>query len=245
MDVLDQSSAYQYQVLRWATSSPLLLHAICALSAKQMSLIDNDFLWDPVSANHYGHSLGLLIEELTSPKHDRGIVLSATILLCSFELLALPGMDYERHLYGARTLIEARDIPTDGSNLEHASFWVFARHDVSLALVCGRPTLIAPSEWPAVPQSKELNEDDNAKQILWLLAKVIAFKFSHVTSDCSEPHVSGIQSLILDIDNWWDTIPSHTRGIFTRGLLDHEVAQIWFSSPSAGKTSESMFPFKC
>lgn len=64
MDILDHSCIYQRQVLRYALSSSLLLHAICALSAKQMSLIGDSFLWEPVSTRYYGKSLGLLIEEL-------------------------------------------------------------------------------------------------------------------------------------------------------------------------------------
>lgn len=150
MDILDHSLTYQRQVLRHALSSSLLLHAICALSAKQMSLISDSFLWEPMSTRYYGKSLGLLTKELEKQQFVREIVIAATILLCSYELLAYPGTDYQNHLYGARSSFQAHNIASTGTMLEKASFWIYARQDVSMALVHECAPLISPHEWPTI-----------------------------------------------------------------------------------------------
>ncbi|KAK0618676.1 Benzoate 4-monooxygenase, partial [Lasiodiplodia hormozganensis] len=73
MDVMDHSHRYQRAVLRLALSSPLILHALCALAAKQMSLVSSSAaaaagpppsLWEPLAARYYGESLRLLIAAL-------------------------------------------------------------------------------------------------------------------------------------------------------------------------------------
>lgn len=69
---MDHSHRYQRAVLRLALSSPLILHALCALAAKQMSLVSStgaatgppSSLWEPLAARYYGESLRLLIAAL-------------------------------------------------------------------------------------------------------------------------------------------------------------------------------------
>lgn len=90
---MDHSHRYQRDVLRLALSSPLILHALCALAAKQMSLVSPHrhhhaafpsstaaaappSLWEPLAARYYGESLRLLIaalaEDTTEGSTERG-----------------------------------------------------------------------------------------------------------------------------------------------------------------------------
>ncbi|KAH7268655.1 hypothetical protein B0J15DRAFT_533921 [Fusarium solani] len=235
MDILDHSLTFQRQVLPSALSSPLLFHSICALSAKQMSLTQDNGLWEPISSHHYGESLRLLIHDVTVEGTKRATMLSATILLCSYELLAFPGADYQRHLFGGRTLIEADFDVVSATNLGRASFWIYARQDVSLALVNERPTLIPPKEWPAVPFSNERQEDALGKRILWLLARVIEIRFaipSHFDGVTLEDHLDAIVSEIV---HWSESVPSHARGVDIQGDLADGLKQTWFCVPSAGQ----------
>jgi hypothetical protein len=150
-----------------------------------MSLIGDSFLWEPVSTRYYGKSLGLLIEELEKQQSSREIVIAATILLCGYELLACPGADYQKHQYGARSLFQTHNVASTGTKLEKASFWIFARQDVSMALVHECATLISPQEWPSLSESEGIEEDLLGNQILWILAKLIRFKFSPDKSSTS------------------------------------------------------------
>lgn len=234
MDILDHSLAYQRQVVRLALRSPLLMHSICALSARQMSLVGERFLWGPVSARHYGKSLGLLIRELNEQQSGREVIIAATILLCSSELLTLPGADYQRHLYGARSLFQTHNIAANGTDLEHASFWIFARQDVSVAIIRECATLIPPQEWPAIPQSGEPEEDRLGKRILWLLAKMIKFRFMPFAGGCSDQQTQHFRDLCSEIDLWWEGLPSSARGVTMADISDDGLTKTWFCVPSAG-----------
>lgn len=103
------------------------MHAVCALSAKKRSLTHNRYLWEPIASRFYGKSLSLLINELTEQSTDRKLLLTATILLGSYELLAQPGIDYQRHAYGAHTIISSCSLKEEVTALEKASFWIYAR----------------------------------------------------------------------------------------------------------------------
>ncbi|GKZ26571.1 hypothetical protein AbraIFM66951_002629 [Aspergillus brasiliensis] len=197
MDIFDRSHTYENEVVRYSLSSPLLMHAVCALAAKQMSLIQNKFLWEPVSSRFYGQSLNLLIKELTKQSADRQILLAVTILLGSYELLAQPGIDYQRHLYGAHTLITTHNIGEEGNAFEKASFWIYARQDVALALVNERPTLTPPDKWPAPPANATPVEDCFGNKILWLLAKVIEARFAATSEQWSIAERQDFESLVL------------------------------------------------
>ncbi|KAF2794704.1 hypothetical protein K505DRAFT_303512 [Melanomma pulvis-pyrius CBS 109.77] len=231
MDVLDHSLSYQRQVVRRSLSSSLLLHSVCALAAKQMSLASERFLWEPVSARYYGESLRLLIQDLNRPETSHEIVLAATILLCSYELLAAPGLDYERHLYGARTLIQARGIGAEVTDLEQASFWVYARQDVAMAVMNECPTLIPTHEWPA-PLGHGFEEDTLGCQILWLLARVLELRFGSM-DNLQDIRAQGLRNVSNEIDQWWDQLPSTARGVCTGDFSEDGLLKVWFYVPSA------------
>ncbi|OMP85291.1 hypothetical protein BK809_0003961, partial [Diplodia seriata] len=177
MDVLDHTQRYQRDVLRLALASPLILHALCALAAKQMSRADASAppsLWEPLAARYYGESLRLLIRALaedtsaaateaegagvggaggeggggTGRTRKREETLTATILLASCELLAAPSADYARHLRGALTLMQTGGIDfRSASRLEAAGLWVFARQDVAMAVAGKRGLLWGVGRW--------------------------------------------------------------------------------------------------
>ncbi|PLB50810.1 hypothetical protein P170DRAFT_474364 [Aspergillus steynii IBT 23096] len=235
MDIFDCSHTYQNEVVMYSLSSPLLMHAVCALSARQMSLIDNKFLWEPVSSRFYGESLSLLIKELTEQSTDSELVLAGTILLGSYELLTQPGIDYQRHLYGAHTLILSRNIGEEGTPFEQASFWIYARQDVALALVNERPTLTPPAKWPAIPANAVPVEDWFGKKILWLLARVIEAKFTVKIEHWSSVELRDFEGLVSDIDLLWTSLPSHVRGIHMKHALfeDERLFRVWFHVPAA------------
>lgn len=237
MDVFDHSHTYKNDVVMYSLSSPLLMHAVCALPAKQMSLVDNKFLWEPVSSRFYGKSLSLLIKELTEQSTDSQLVLAATIMLGSYELLTQPGIDYQRHLYGAHTLILSRNIREDGTLFEKASFWIYARQDVALALVNERPTLTPPAKWPAITADAAPVEEWFGKRILWLLARVIEAKFTAKIEKWSRAELGKFESLVSEIDLSWAALPSHVRGVHMKHTFFEEegLSRVWFHVPSACK----------
>lgn len=235
LDILDHSLTFQRQVLSCALSAPLLLHSICALSAKQMGLTEDKDIWEPISMQHCGQSLILLSQDLWAKGADRDTILSATILLCCHNMLAVPDADYERLLYGSRTLIEADLNAIDASDISRASFWIYARHDVSLALQNERPTLIPPNEWPAVPSPQETQEDALAKRMLWLLARVVEARFDNRNDMDMKEQDELILNLSSELTGWSMRIPTHSNGVEVEDDLDDDLEHTWFCVPAAGK----------
>lgn len=235
MDVLDHQRSFEVEVMRLAMSSPLLLHAVCALAAQHKSLATESFLWAPLSSHHYGKSIRLLICALTDQQEtSREILTAATILLCSYELLAFPGTDYERHMYGARSIFQAVEIGAHATGLEHASFWVYARQDVGMALVHERATFILPRAWLSVPKLNEREEDKCGRRVLWLLAKMIELRFSAEEAAPSNSHRRQFRDLVSELDMWWEGLPESARGVTLEDPVSKETPITWFALPSAG-----------
>ncbi|KAL4961184.1 Zn(II)2Cys6 transcription factor [Aspergillus stella-maris] len=238
MDIFDRSQTYQNEVVKYSMDFPLLMHAICALSARQMSLSQAKFVWEPIASRFYGESLRLLIRELSNQDTQRDLLLAATILLGSYELLEQPGIDYQRHLYGANTLIQTHDIRHKSTPLDHASFWIYARQDVALALGNERPTLTPPDQWP-IPSSNESDpvEDHFGKRMLWLLARVVDVRFSEtgLSNESSSAKRTALESLVSEIDLLWTALPSHVRGAYLnhKTSKEEDLSSVWFCAPSA------------
>ncbi|KAK4081154.1 transcriptional regulator family: Fungal Specific TF [Trichoderma aggressivum f. europaeum] len=233
MDVLDHSSNYRRQVTRRAASSALLMYSICALSAKQMSLVGEHSVWEPVAGRFYGQSLRLLIHDLNQLDARYDEVFVATILLCSYELLANPGPDYRKHLEGVSSLLRSHCLSSITTDLDKASFWIYARHDVAMALINYCPTLIAAREWPDAMSGSNLEEDATGNQILWLLAKVIELRFAppgSIPDDCQQ----NLRETGTEVDKWWDNLPSTSRGLSSGEVSEDGLSQLWFCVQSAG-----------
>ncbi|KAL6874811.1 hypothetical protein J3F83DRAFT_728746 [Trichoderma novae-zelandiae] len=234
MDVLDHSSTYRRQVTRRAASSALLMYSICALSAKQMSLVGEHSAWEPVAGRFYGQSLRLLIHDLSRLDTSYGEVLVATILLSSYELLAVPGPEYRRHLEGVSSLLRSHQLSSVSADLDRASFWIYARHDVAMALINYCPPLIATSEWPDAIASRDSAEDAMGNQVLWLLARVIELRFTPLSSSSStDNHEQNLRQVGQEVDKWWDELPLTSHGLSSGEQSGDGLSQLWFCAQSA------------
>ncbi|KAL5093517.1 hypothetical protein Trisim1_010247 [Trichoderma cf. simile WF8] len=233
MDVLDHASNYRRQVTRRAASSALLMYSICALSAKQMSLVGEHSVWEPVAGRFYGQSLRLLIHDLNQLDARYDEVFVATILLCSYELLAIPGPDYRKHLEGVSSLLRSHCLSSITTDLDKASFWIYARHDVAMALINYCPTLVATSEWPNAMTGNNLEEDAIGNQILWLLAKVIELRFAPSDSIIPKDGHENLREIGTEIDRWWDDLPSTSRGLSSGEVSEDGLSKLWFCAQSA------------
>lgn len=235
MDVCDDTLTYQRHVVRLALSSELLLHSICALSAKQMSLVKERYLWEPVAAEHYGISLRLLMRDLGGPDMSRDVTLAATILLCSYELLANPGTDYKNHMLGTRTLIQSYRAMNGTTAIERASFWIFARQDVAMAIMNETQPLIHPSEWEAAVHRLGDAEDGLGNKMLWLLARTVQLRFISTDKCDTQPSALDARDISSAINQWWCDLPTTTHGVHVGGASEDGLTETWFHAPSSGQ----------
>lgn len=235
MDVCDDTLTFQRHVVRLALSSDLLLHSICALSAKQMSLVKERYLWEPVAADHYGTSLRLLMRDLDRSDISRDVTLAAAIFLCSYELMANPGTEYKKHMLGARTLIQTYKAMNGNTDVERASFWIFARQDVAMAIENETQTLIHPSEWEAAVDRLGNSEGGLGNKIVWLLARTVQVRFTSTGKADAQASALGAHDVSSAIDQWWRDLPPTTHGVRVEEESEDGLTEIWFHAPSTGQ----------
>ncbi|PSN72990.1 hypothetical protein BS50DRAFT_175974 [Corynespora cassiicola Philippines] len=174
MDLMDHTCTYQLSIPRFALSSPLLFHGICAFTAKHLALANNctNRYWDPVAQAHYGSALRLLIHALNS--HDHSHALTATILLSSYEIVAALGSEHHRrHFLGLTMLIKHHGITARSTGIDGANFWVYVRHEIAIALGNGQSLVLNPEDWNVFWEEGERREDVLGNRVLWILARVI------------------------------------------------------------------------
>ncbi|KAJ4296766.1 hypothetical protein N0V90_006814 [Kalmusia sp. IMI 367209] len=173
MDLMDHSSTYQLIIPKLTLTSPLLFHCVCAFTAKYLALSERrNTSWDPIAQSHYGLALRHLIAALNTPSHQH--VLTATILLSSYEIIAgIASEHHRRHLLGQTMLIKHHGISAQSTGIDRANFWIHMRHEIGFAQTTGRPLVLDPECWNVRWQDGETREDVLGNHVLWILARVI------------------------------------------------------------------------
>ncbi|EAW17230.1 uncharacterized protein NFIA_005940 [Aspergillus fischeri NRRL 181] len=237
MDLFDDEANFQRTVVKRALRCSLLMSAICALTARHITMVDEGGeVWKPVAVQYYGESLRQLIASLDCPTSCPVDILAATILLSSYELLASPGLDHRRHVSGALTLIRTHACRASSEGLMAAAFWVYARQDIAMALVHECPTMLPPDEWGVSWDEQETREGQLGNQMVWLLARVIAHTFRSTTGSV-QALSEGRASLIKELDAWHERLPESFRGTAFGPPLEEGFLPRWFAVPSTGKES--------
>ncbi|KAL3460962.1 hypothetical protein BJX64DRAFT_261812 [Aspergillus heterothallicus] len=233
MDVFDSQWTYQRQLLCMVPWSPLLLNAICALAARQLSLTGSALVWKAVAERYYGQAVHLLARLLNGyQSNDMELAVVASILLCSYELLAFPGIDYQRHFKGAHTLVQSLHAHKATSSLTRASFWIYARHEVAEALNRGSPTLHDPGLWPKFDLSQaEPAEDSFCNDVLRMAAESACAVFGETQSSRrpSSRQKRRLSILQDELGTWFRLCPRKWMG---SEYEENGKTRYWFPRPN-------------
>ena len=239
MDLFDHEATYQRAVARRVLSSELLLRCVCAFTAKHLSLLQSGGIWKPTAARYYGESLRMLIELLGGggPQDD---ALTATLLLCSFEMIAAEGSEHRRHFFGAMMLITTHGINACSVGIHRANFWVYIRHEIVVALVNESSLLLSPDTWNVNWGEDEIEEDVLGNQVLWLLGRAVNITYARNTRT-GEPMgtVTERRELLKDTNLWFDKLPGTFQGFKYGDETDDGVSQVYFAVPAAGNLSKT------
>ncbi|KAF2794897.1 hypothetical protein K505DRAFT_303155 [Melanomma pulvis-pyrius CBS 109.77] len=200
MDLMDHSCTYQLSIPRLILSSPLLFHCICAFTAKHLALAHSrqNTFWDPIARQHYGESLRLLISALNSSSHEHA--LTATILMSSYEMIGAVGLEHRRHFLGAMMLIKSHNINAQSQGIDKANFWVYVRHEISVALSSEQPLLLDPEDWDVRWEDGETREDVLGNHVLWILARVINLVYGK--DKTSEASHQKREEFLHELEEW-------------------------------------------
>jgi hypothetical protein len=230
MDLMDHGSTYQLSIPRLLLSSPLLFHCVCAFTAKHLALVKSrrDSFWDPVARQHYGESLRLLIRALSSSSHEHA--LTATILLSSYEMIGAAGLEHRRHFLGAMMLIKSHQINAQSEGIDRANFWIYVRHEISVALSSEQPLLLNPDEWAVRWKEGETREDVLGNHVLWILARVINLVYGKETAT-----IQRREEFLHELEEWRAGL-SHTFIGIPYGDKDEDgFRKVYFPVTAAGK----------
>ena len=235
MDLFDREATYQRAVARRVLRSELLLRCVCAFTAKHLSLLDAGEIWKPAAARYYGESLRMLIELLGSggPQDD---ALTATMLLCSFEMIAAQGSEHRRHFFGAMMLITTHGINACSVGINRANFWIYIRHEIVVALNNESSLLLSPDTWNVNWREDETEEDALGNQVLWLLGRAINLTYAkHPRTGEPMGTVTERRDLLRDTDLWFDKLPLAFQGVKYGDETDDGLSRLYFAVPAAGK----------
>ncbi|PYI04092.1 hypothetical protein BO78DRAFT_388860 [Aspergillus sclerotiicarbonarius CBS 121057] len=220
MDVFDLSDTYQREVARRALTSELLLRCICAFAAQQLCLRASGEIWASVATNYYSQSLHLLIQQLNSTEPLRD-TLTAVILLGSYEVLAAQGQEHHRHYEGAMKLIQIQGISARSVGLDRANFWIWVRHELTIAITNKMPLQLKPSDWNVNWQERETEEDLLSNQLLWLVGRAVDWVYKDRTP-------LEYRKLLTDTESWYTGLSQHFRGVKYGELVEDGLSRVYF-----------------
>ncbi|KAI0401971.1 hypothetical protein F4802DRAFT_391674 [Xylaria palmicola] len=229
MDIFDFNLSYQRDVCRRALQSRLVLHCICAFVAKHLSLFPAGEVWQPIASCHYGEALQQLITALNlSGPEKYSDELVASMLLGSYEVLSASRGPHYSHYQGSLDLIRSRNINAASTGLNRATFFIYVRHDIAIALARGKPLQLNPTAWAMPPlPSASVSEHEMGNHLLWITGRTINLIYGDDTTR------SPRQSLIYMIDEWYSRTTETLRG-FPYGDEDEDGLQkLFFAIPAA------------
>ncbi|WYZ36111.1 hypothetical protein EsH8_X_000758 [Colletotrichum jinshuiense] len=234
MDIFDYGCAYQLEVLRRCMKSKLLIRSVCAFTAKHLSLLPSGDLWVAPATRYYGESLRGLIGYIGTGSVPED-VLTATILLCSYEIIATQGEEHQRHLSGAKLLILNRGVSASSVGLDRANFWIYIRHEITVALFNKTTLQISPKDWGVNWRETEVEEDVLANQLLWLLGRAIDVVFRQeqsvfitATTLCDER-----QEIYAEVATWFRCWSPSFKGVKYGEPDDQGFFKLYFPMPCA------------
>ncbi|KAJ9144576.1 C6 zinc finger domain-containing protein [Pleurostoma richardsiae] len=224
LDMFDSGGrAFAIQLPVLARTSPALLYALLALSARQRERREGRRHSSFDSLELYQEAIRLLTPLLQA--RDPLSVPICTIL-CVMEMMSASARDWRKHLEGCAALFDAFGVHGFSGGLFQAVFWCYARMDVCGALISDgtQGTLVPPAKWLAPgadeTRARELfraaeSPDAHANYAVYLCAKVCWLTADRTrfvelgeTNGCdSEVFAVRWQGLWDDLQVWLDERP--------------------------------------
>jgi hypothetical protein len=121
--MFDSRRAFGIQIPSLRRTSPALLYAILAVSARQMELLEGkQSTFD--SLELYQEAIRLVKPLLQARDQD---AIAVCVILCCMEMMSASGEDWRRHLDGCAALFVSFNVTGFSKGLLRALFWCYAR----------------------------------------------------------------------------------------------------------------------
>jgi hypothetical protein len=175
LDKFDEARHFGVQVPLISQSSPALLYAVLAFSARQTERKTGLDSHD--SLELYQESIRLLAPILQAK--DPNVLVTVCILAC-LELMSVSPKNWRRHVEGCAALFDSFGVNGFSGGLLQAVFWCYARMDLCGVIVAnGAESPVLPIEkWVSVPPGSS-----NTKEVAEETIKDAFLQKSRLTSD--------------------------------------------------------------
>ncbi|KAH9886873.1 hypothetical protein F4778DRAFT_773940 [Xylariomycetidae sp. FL2044] len=227
MDIFDHTRSYQFEVPRRCLTSELLTKCVCAFTAKHLSQLPSGEVWSARAVHYYGDALRLLIQHLDGSPGD---ALTANMLLSSYEMLDARAHEHQRHLNGASALIRIQGIDARSRGMDAANFWIYVRHEITVALDNGATLHFVPDDWNVDFRPGKMDEDALANQLMWLVARAIHL----ICGSEGSPNLErGLETIHKEAVEWFDNLPISFQPVHYGEVSDMGFNKVYLSVPAA------------
>ncbi|KAK6391644.1 hypothetical protein LTR65_004479 [Meristemomyces frigidus] len=160
LDMFDEKRAFGVSVPVLAQTSPTVLFALLALSARQMARSGSAAVASQDSLELYSTAIASLTPALE--RKDESVLVAACIL-CALEMMSASPRDWRRHVEGCAALFEASSVHGFCGGSLQGVFWCYARMDLCGALIveCAESTVLPIGKW-VLPETAAAGFDERA-----------------------------------------------------------------------------------
>jgi hypothetical protein len=130
-------------------------------------------------------------------------------------------------------LIRSHNISAQSTGINRANFWVYARHEIVVALSNEKPLVLHPDDWNVQWKQNETREDILGNQVLWILARVINL----VYGEQSSIHLNSQQreGFLHELEEWKAGLSDPFIGIPYGEEDEDGFRKIYFTVTAAGE----------
>ncbi|RAO71978.1 uncharacterized protein BHQ10_007990 [Talaromyces amestolkiae] len=153
-------------------------------------------------------------------------MLTAAILLSSYEAIAASRSSHKSHYKGALNLILTRGISARSIGLDRANFFVYLRHEITIALNDGLPLQFDPLSWNIAKPGAGASEDNIANYLMLLIGQIVNVIHS------GEDSLLERRTLERQIDEWYSAVSQEFRGISYGKAVEGRPQKIFFPIPA-------------
>lgn len=158
-------------------------------------------------------------------------MLTAAILLSSYEAIAASRSSHKSHYKGALNLILTRGISARSVGLDRANFFVYLRHEITIALNDGLPLQFDPLSWNIAKPGAGASEDNVANYLMLLIGQTVNVIHSGKDSLLER------KRLEAQIEEWHNAVSEEFRGIPYGKVVEGRPQKIFFPVPATGTIS--------
>lgn len=146
MDSLDYEKHFSRVVPFLALKSPMLLNALLACGAKQLTLVDPE-LNDDMVLRYYDLSTTQLLRSLQNPDRHMAECATTAVVLNVYEIMSAKPTARMSHIAGARALIRECGWNAKSTGIARACFWINIGMEVLSCLSFNWQTAWDPDQW--------------------------------------------------------------------------------------------------